>query len=675
MKWIRHLSSRRKLYGELSEEIQAHLEEKVDELVAGGMSRHEAAAAARREFGNVTLIEERGRDVWRWPSLDDFLMDVRFGVRMLRRNPAFAAVALLTLALGIGANTAIFSVLDAVLLRSLPVSDPGQLVLLTDPDSHGHSFGDESGDRSLLSYSEFEYLRDHTDVFSGIFAADSALQEVTWGAGYAASGEAQEGETARVRLVSGDYFPTLGVKAAAGRTFTSEVDRARGAAPVAVLSYSFWKERLGLHPAVVGMTIRIRRAPFEVVGVAPPGFFGETVGEAPDIWIPMTMQEAVYPGRDLLSMAPGMLNQHIWLQVMARLRPGISAGQAGAQVNIVFKHLLESEVASTLTADQRRGFFDQQIKIRPGGRGSSTLHDAFADPIKLLMCLVVLILLIACANIANLLLARGALRQREFAVRLAVGGGRLRLITQLLTESLLLAFLGAALGVALAQWTDRVLLRAVSGVSSGPKSVQLNLQPDMRILGFTMAVAVLASLIFGLVPALRAAGTDISPVLKVTTSRSTGGFHRRRLPAGKLLVIAQLGISLILLVAAGLFVDSFARLGAVGLGYSSEHLLLFRVDAAIAGYKGPSILTLYQSLLDTLSMLPGVRTATLSSNGLFQDSESGDPIAVEGYAPRPGEEMHSRFDHIGPGYFSTVGIPVLIGREIGPRDGGTCPRV
>ena len=676
MSWIRQLFSRHRLYGELSEEIRAHLEEKIDELVAGGMSREAAAAAARCEFGNVTLIEERGRDVWRWPSIDDFVRDIRFGLRMFRKNPGFTAIAVLTLALGIGANTAIFSVLDAVLLRSLPVADPGQLVLLTDPDSHGHSLGDESGDRTLLSYAEFEYLRDHTNVFSGIFAADSVLPQVPWGIGNSASAT-RETETARVRLVSGDYFSTLKVRTAAGRTFTSEADRARGAAPMAVLSYSFWKQRLGLDPSVVGMTIRIRQTPFTVIGVAAPGFFGETVGDAPDIWIPLTMQDAVYPGRDLLSLVPGMLDQYLWLQVMARLGPEVNAGQAAAQVNIVFKRLRESQVGPALTAEQRRSFFNEQIKIQPGARGPSTLHEDFGDPIKLLMCLVGLILLIACANIANLLLARGTVRQREFAVRLAVGGGRFRLITQLLTESLLLALLGAALGVLLAQWADRLLLRMASGVSTGSawsRSFELNLQPDLRILGFTTAVAVLAALIFGLVPALRATRMDVSPVLKSTTSKAAGASSPHRLSAGKLLVVAQLTVSLILLVAAGLFVHSLERLGSVSLGYNRENLVLFRIDAALAGYNGPSSRVLFQNLLDKFSAIPGVHAATLSTDGLFQNSESGDPVDVEGYTPRQGEEMHSRFDHIGPGYFSTVGIPLLLGREIGPHDGGNGPR-
>jgi predicted permease len=601
--------------------------------------------------------------------------DLSYGFRMLAKNPGFTAVAVLTLSLGIGANTAIFSVLDAVLLRSLPVERPQQLVVLTDPDAHGREFGDEgAGNRSLLAFWEFEHLHDHNDVFASIFAADSSLPRLQVKINSSSASAADQSETATVRLVSGDFFSTLGVKATVGRVFTSDVDRARGASPFAVISYAFWKQRFGLELSILGKTIQIHRTLFEVIGVAPPGFFGETVGDAPDIWVPLMMQEAIYPGRDLLSPVPAVMNQYIWLQVMARLKPGVTLEQAKASINVAFKRMLASAVGTALTAEQRQQYLNQQINLQPGARGSSSLHGAFADPLKVLMGIVGLVLFIACANVANLMLARGAARQKEFAVRMAIGGGRSRLIRQLLTESLLLALLGAAAGLVLAQWADSVLVRMVSGVSTGPESVELGLQADARILGFTVVVAVLTAILFGLAPALRATRLDLSPVLKSTSVGTAGGLVHRRLPAGKLLVIAQVAVSLVLLVAAGLFVHSLARLSEVNLGYNREKLLLFRVDASPSGYKGVRILRLHQSLLEKFSAIPGVRTATLSSNGLFQGGESGDPIAIQGYTPKAGEELHSRMDHVGPGYFSTVGIPVLAGREIGPEDSGNVPR-
>jgi len=600
--------------------------------------------------------------------------DIRYGIRMLLKNPGFTAIAVLTLALGIGANTAIFSVLDSVLLRKLPVVHSEQLAILTEPDSHGQSFGSESGDRSLLAYSEFEYLRDHNEVFSSVFAADSSLPEVRVTIGSSSGAPSQE-ESLRVRLVSGDYFSTLGVTPAAGRMLTSEVDKARGGSPFAVASYSFWQRRFNLDPSIIGKTIQVNQTSFEIIGVTQPGFFGETVGEAPDVWVPMMMQDAIYMGRDLLSPGKGEVDQHMWLQSIGRLKPGVSPEQAKASINVTFQRMIESVLGSTLTPEERKGFLDQRINLQTGARGSSTLHEAYGAPLKVLMGLVGFVLLIACANVANLLLARGTARQKEFAVRLAMGAGRGRLIRQLLSESLLLALAGAAAGVLLAQWADTLLLQMVSRGSSGPEAVQVNLRPDARMLAFTLGVAVLSAILFGLVPALRATRLDLSPILKSTAGGTTGENASRRLPATKVLVIAQVAISLILLVAAGLFVHSLSKLSEVNLGYKPENLLLFQVDGAAGGYKGAANLRFQQELLDKFSAIPGVRAATLSSNGLFSHSESGDPISVEGYTPKSDEKPNSRMDHVGPGYFSTVGIPVLIGREIAPQDSGNGPRV
>jgi predicted permease len=597
------------------------------------------------------------------------LQDLRYAVRLLRKNPGFAVVAVLTLALGIGANTAIFSVLNSVLLRPLPVAHPEELAALTDPDSHGSEFGDETGERSLLAYSEFEYLRDHNEVFSQMFAADSSLSDVDVTIADPLAHSAVRKETARVRLVSGDYFDTLAVKPAAGRVFTREVDRARGGAPIAVISYAFWKQRFGLDPSALGRNIQIRNTSFEIVGVSPPAFFGETVGEAPDVWVPITMQDALYPGRDLLSPSPqGLLNQHIWLQVMGRLKPGITHAQAGASINVVFQRLVESLAGPALTAEQRHKYLDQRINVRSGARGTSTLHGKFGQPLKFLMALVGLVLLIACANVANLLLARGAARQKELVMRLAVGADRFRLIRQLLTESLLLAVLGAGAGIALAFWVDALLLRMVAGVANGSAAIQLNLQPDARVLGFTLLITVLTAVLFGLFPSLHATRLGLSPTMK---SSGPGVGHEspgRRLSLSKALVVAQVTFSLVLLVAAGLFVHSLAKLSEANLGYNRENLLLFRVNAVVGGYKGAAAIRLYQDLLARVSAVPGLRGVTVSQDGLFSHAESADPIDVEGYTPRPGEEMDSRFDHVGPEYFSTIGIPILLGREISSQD-------
>jgi len=600
--------------------------------------------------------------------------DLRYAARMLAKSPGFALVAIFTLALGIGANAAIFTVLDSVLLRSLPVLHPEQLAVLTDPDFHGGSFGSQTGERSALAYSEFEYLRDHNDVLSNIFAADSQLPDVQVAIGDSSAGSAAGNESARVKLVTGNYFSTLGVQPAAGRLFNSEVDRARGGSPIAVVSYPFWKQRFGLSPDVLGRTVKIHHTSFQIVGVTPPGFFGDTVAQTPDFWVPMMMQDAIYPGRDYLSASTqGVLNQHMWLQVLGRLKPGVSFAQAKASINVTFKQLLESTAGPQLTPDERKEALNQQINLQPGAHGSSTLRSDFGEPLIFLMVLVGLVLLIACANVANLLLARGAARQKEFAMRVAMGAGRGRLIRQLLTESLLLAVLGAVAGILLARWADVLLLRMVSG-SATPTAVQLNLQPDARVLGFTLGVTLLTAILFGLIPALYVTRLDLSPVLKSATLRMAGESLSRRLPVGKSLVVVQVAVSLILLVAAGVFVRSLSRLTEVSLGYHRENLLLFRVNAAAGGYKGAAATRLYQDLLEKLAAIPGLRGVTVSHNGVFIGSESGDPISVEGYTPKPNEDMNSRMDHVGPGYFSTMGIPILLGREIEPQDSGNGPR-
>jgi len=621
--------------------------------------------------------------------MDNLLQDVRFALRTFLRNPGFAFIAILTLALGIGANTAIFTILDSVLLRTLPVTNPKQLVVLTNPDDHGMSSGSESGNRRLLAYSEFEYLRDHNEVFSSIFAADSAVAELPATvtntterantADTATPSASAVHDSARVRLVSGAYFQTLGVQPILGRAFGPDADRVRDASPIAVISHGFWTRRFNQDPQVLGRRIEINKTSFQIIGVAPAKFFGEAVGDLPDMWVPLSMQAAIYPGTDLLTAFPdNNLDQRMWLQVIARLKPGVTLAQANAGINVVFhRYISSSAPVAKLSGDELKEYSNQQIYLQSAARGTSTVHGDFAEPLKLLMALVALVLLIACVNLANLLLARGAARQREFAVRLSIGAPRSRLIRQLLTESFLLAFFGAAAGLVLAQWADALLLRMVSG--AGPFAIQLSLHPDARILAFTFAVATLAAILFGLVPALRATRIDLSPVLKSGSSGSTTEALHHRFPVAKILIVAQVAVSLVLLVAAGLFVHSLQRLNGVSLGYNSSRLIVFAVRPNPAGYKDAAIPLLYQDLLEKFKAVPGVSGVTLSGDGLFSHVDAGDPIAVDGYTPKAGEKPSSRMDHVGPDYFFVVGMPILRGRGILAQDsapaGGKAPRV
>ena len=600
-----------------------------------------------------------------------FWQDLRYGIRMLVKNPGFTAIAVITLALGIGANTAIFTVINSVLLSSLPVKDPQQLVVLTNPDAHGMSVGSEDGDRDLLTYAEFQDLRDRNQAFSGVLAADSNADRLP--VAVESSGQVSNGSSASVGLVSGTYFSVLGVDAIIGRTFTPEVDNARDANPVAVIGYNFWQSRFGGDHSVLGRRLRIRQTSYEILGVMPSGFFGETVGNSPDVYVPLTMQAEIFPGQDWLSVEKNPVEKTEWLQVLARLKPGVSVVQAKASINVTFQQYLHSQLGSGVQEDDRKNFLNQNIALVAGAHGASTLNEQFGQPLLILMGLVGLVLLVACANVANLLLARAAARQKEIAVRVAMGAGPARLFRQLLTESILLSGIGGMIGLLLAQWADAILLQLVS---RGPSPIPLNVQPDATILGFTLGVSLLTGVLFGLAPALRAARVDLNSVLKGTSRGSVGtAAQGSKVPVGKVLVVAQVALSLLLLIVAGLFVHSFQKLANVQIGYDRDHLLLVRVNPIEAGYKGPAVAELYKDLLDHVGRVPGVRAVSLSHDGLFSHSESADQISIEGYAAKSGQDMDARFDQVGPNYFSTVGIPILVGREIGPQDSGNGQRV
>jgi predicted permease len=593
--------------------------------------------------------------------METLRQDLRFAFRALAKNPGFSAIAILTLALGIGANTALFSVVNAVLLRTLPVRDPRQLVMLTDPESAGMQNGTSTGERNLMTYHEFEGLRDQNKVFSGILTFSSTS--------YAAPvslGQYSDSSPANINMVSGGYFPTLGVDPMLGHVFGAEVDQGRNAHPIALVSYSYWDRKLGRDPSVIGRRIHIRQTVFEIGAVMPPNFAGLMVGESPDIWIPLMMQDAIFPIHDLLTQKPGSITKTMFLHVVGRRKPGVSLAQANASINVTFKQVLTDEAASIPDEKERISVTDSYLVARDGSRGLSVLRGQYAQPLEVLMGLVGLLLLLACANVANLLLARAAGRQRELAVRVALGAGRKRLIRQLLTESVLLASLGAALGLLLAGWGDRLLLRMVS---SGPTTVPLDVHLDLPVLAFTIGATLLTGILFGLAPALRSTRVDLNQVLRgASRSISGGGSGSGRMPLGKVLVGVQVAISLLLLVSAGLFVRSLQKLTSIPLGYDAGHLLMFRMIPAASGYKAAATGPLFQQLLAKFSTGPGVRSVSLSQNGLFFNSDSGDEISIVGYTPKSGQKMDASWDQVGPNYFSTIGIPVLMGRDVQPQD-------
>jgi len=589
-------------------------------------------------------------------GLTELRQDFVYGVRMLAKSPGYSAVAVLSLALGIGANTAIFSLIDSVILRMLPVRNPQELVALTDPTSSGVSIGISTGERSILSNREFEGLRDRTQAFSGILAVQSATDQLN------ASINGAPPEEVRTRLVSGDYFTVLGATPSVGRAFSAADERGPETAPYAVLSYSFWQRRFGGSFSAIGAHLRVVKADLTVIGVAAPGFYGEQVGYAPDLWIPLDMQPLVMPGRMWLRDDPGRIAEKVmWLQVLGRLKPGVSLQRAQANVDVVFKQIVAEEFSQLSRSDT--GILKQNLKLRAAANGVSRLRGDFADPLSVLMAVVALVLLIACANVANLLLARATARQKEIGVRLALGAGRARVVRQFLVESLVLAVAGGLAGAAFAVAGVNLLMRMVS---RGPNPVTLDVTPDLKVLLFTTGLCLLTGLIFGLAPAWQSSRVNVSLTLKEAGRGLTGS--SARIGLGKVLVIGQIALSAMLLIGAGWFVRTLRNLENVDLGYSRDRLILVRVDFLSAGYSGNKLPLAYESLRDRLSRIPGVRAVTYSDNGLFSGSESGDLISVEGYHSDKKGDLHSRFDQVSPGYFAGVGIPMLLGRDIGEQD-------
>jgi predicted permease len=577
-------------------------------------------------------------------------------LRTLLRTPVFTAVAVLTLALGLGANIAIFALVDAVMLRPLPVPHPGQLAFLTNPDDSGTSVGTSDGRRGLLAYSEYLAQRDHNPAFLGLLAAQSGASrlQIRWGAGASP-------EPARIKLVSGNYFDVLGVPAYRGRTFASTEATNIGADPVAVMSYAYWNQRFHRSASVLGRSFSVHGHPFTIIGVAPPGFFGENVGQAPNLWLPLTMQPQVLPGLDRLHDAPGV-SRVMWLQVVGRLKPGVTLAQAQAASNVIFLRSIQQQAGAATDALTRRALLNQRLRLSSGDLGASTVRGQFRDPLLALFALVGLVLILAVVNLASLLLARAASRQREVGVRLALGASRWRILRQLLSESLLLGVLGGVLGTLLALWGERSLIAMVSNIGG---TVSLSLAPDWRLFLFVPLVSLAAGLLVGLLPAWRLSRLDANRSLNAQSRGAAGSRHL----LGKILIVAQLTLSIVLLVGASLFVRSLQKLQNVPLGFDAAHLGLMRFDTSAAGYANQSALTYVQRALAALRALPGVRGAAVAEDGLFDNSESGLPVAVEGYTPPKGQVgAGSRFDTVSPGYFRTVGIPMVLGRALTAQD-------
>ena len=650
MSWKRQLAKLGNLLShgqraaDLEEEIRSHLQMEEQENLESGMPPDEAHYAALRRFGNVTLARERSREIWGWNSVETLWQDLRYGLRMLAKNPGFTAVAVLTLALGIGANTAIFSLMNALLLKSLPVKNPEQLVLLGSRGSSGAT------DYSFY-YPVYRALGDQSQFFTDLAAFSPADLNVTV--------DGAPEPMVPGQLVSGGYFSVLGVSALAGRSITVDDDRVPGGHPVAMISYGYWKRHFALAPSVIGRVIQIDGTPFTIIGVTPPEFFGVEVGSAPDITVPLMMQPQVMPADENWLVRP--INVVNWLRVVGRLRPGVTEKQALAGMGVVYQRIMEDEAAK-IDAEWAESWRAERLVLAPGSRGLSGLRQQFSEPLFILMTLVGLVLLIACANVANLLLARAAARQKEIAVRLAIGAGRWRLIGQLLVESGLLAILSGACGSMLASWGGSAL---VSFLSIGRSAIVLDLSPDLHILLFTAAVALSTGLLFGLVPAMRASHLDLTPALKARAGNLIEGDHR--LPVGKVLVIFQVALSLPLLIGAGLFVRSLRNLNSRDAGFNRESVLVVRVEPKGSDQKhGPTAIRLnhiYQDLQDRVEAIPGVLSASLAGTNPTTAINPNGTIRTPS-----GQEVGFGKVQVYPRYFRTLDLPILAGRDFTPAD-------
>ncbi len=631
------LPPRKRRERELDEELQAHLAMAQRARMEQGESPTNAEFSARRELGNWTLVQEVTREMWGWTSLERLSQDVRYALRTMRRSPVFTAVAILSLALGIGANTAIFSMIRTVMLRPLPVQEPQRLVELLNKYPGQDRW-------NAFSWPGYQYLRDHTQTFSDLIVdCPNYASFVVHGAGI-------ERDRVDGDYVSGNFFSTLGVKPALGRLIGPEDDHMGAGDPVAVLSWSYWNTRFHGDAGILGKQIYVEDIPVTVIGVTSPEFFGLRVESKQDLWVPLGMEPIIRTANSYTSDASWR-----FLTLVGRLKPGVSIDQASAEMAVLYRRTID-EAAKT---DKDPNVRLWTVELAPAGAGLTHLRDRFGKPLLFLMATVGLLLLIACTNVASMLLARGAAREREMALRVSLGAGRFRLVRQMLTESLLLSTGGGAIGVALAYLGTNALVKLIAGQQDRFELQVLRARPDATVLLFTAAVALLTGILFGLVPAWRAQGASPSASLRAHGGIREAGF--RRLFA-KSLVVIQVALSVVLLSGAGLFVGHLSNLERLDLGFHRDHLLLMQIDPHTS--YSPARLTLaYQEFMHRLEAIPGVRAATICRISPLEGVGASRAATVEGYQDRPGERRVLWENWVAPKYFETLGTPFLMGRD------------
>ena len=645
---MRALLRKQKDDGELDEELRDFLEQRTAAKMQMGLGREQALREARMEMGSVESVKEKVRGVGWETAFSSFWQDVRFAIRLLRKTPIITGVALLSLALGIGANTAIFGLIDTVMLKMLPVQNPEQLVRIQ------RRAPKSARPNPIVTNPIWEQVRDHQDVFSGTLAWSPTTFDLADG-----------GEVNNINgaFVSGDYFATLGVRAAAGR-LTAASDDVRGCGGVAVLGYGFWQSHYAGAGSAVGSLIQLNGHAFPIIGVAQRGFFGTDAGEKLDVAIPICA-EAILDGQN------GMLDERLawWLMMMGRLKPGMTVEQAEARMKVLSPQLFGAVVPQGRPANYQDMFRHNTFVVSQGATGTGGFHglrEQYSQPLEILMFVVGLVLLIACANIASLLLARSAARQKEIAVRLSLGASRGRLIRQVLTESVVLSGAGAVLGVLFARWGSALLVRFVSTQRS---QVFLDLQMDGRVLGFTIAITVLCGLLFGILPALRGTRADAMSAMKEGQAQAAGG--RSHSSAVRWIVGMQVALSVILLIGTGLFVRTFANLMTLDAGFDRNNVLLVETNVHNAGLPEPALAPLYGQMLAKLRAIPGVVSASQCWITPLAGHHWDNNVTVPGHPLPTGVDPDTLLNWVTPGYFETMRTPLLEGRMFDARDSAT----
>ena len=654
---VRALFSRAAVEQELDDELRFHIEREADRYERCGMSHDAALRRARLEFGGVEQMKEASRDVRGVARLESMARDLRYAMRSLKGRPAFTLTVVATLAVGIGANTAIFTLVDALLLRPLPVAHPEQLAIVSDPAQvNNNNVGAPLTD--YVSFLLYRDVRAHNTVFTDMYASGwSGPIDVEMGTGIGATAEQPH-----ARFVTGNFFSVLGVPAYEGRTFSAAEDETPGQDPVAVLTYDYWQRRFSGSRAAIGSVMRVNDVAVTIVGVTPPGFRGDIVGQPLDFWLPMMMDPVIQPRMNLLNDRGWS-----WLVMMGRRKPGVTLASARQEVSAIEANAIREHLSGSALSQFEDGLEGNPINVVSGARGFSERRAEYGKALWVLMAAVGLVILVVCANVSSLMLARMVARSREMTVRMTLGAGRGRLIQQMLAEGTVLAIVSSVLGLFAATWGTRVLLATVSA-SNTASPIAIDTTPDARVLAFTGTMTLACVLLFGLLPALRATRVDLATSLRSQGRNLMGAARVGQFPFGRALVVAQIALSTLLLIGGGLLVHSMQQLLHSDIGVDRDHVVAVRVRTARSPYAGARLAQFRRDLVQRVARVPGVDAVAFADHGLFSGGASGYRVDVPGFVPQADSERRVSLDRVGPNFLHAIGARLVRGRDIEPRD-------